>query len=59
MFSSVKHTLTDPRSSMTAATASVDIVTKSWLNLGLADGVNYIDFVNTHRKDYNEIIIKL
>ena len=37
-----QRTLTDPRSSMTAEMASVDIVTKHLLNSGLTNGVNYI-----------------
>ncbi|KAF7348260.1 Reverse transcriptase-RNase H-integrase [Mycena sanguinolenta] len=48
LFSSVKRTLTDSRSSMTAETACVDIVTKEWLKSGLGEGINYMDFVNTH-----------
>jgi len=38
LFSSVKRTLADSRSSMTAKTASVDIVTKEWLKAGLVEG---------------------
>ncbi|KAJ7710654.1 hypothetical protein B0H17DRAFT_914879, partial [Mycena rosella] len=41
LFSSVKHSLSDARSSMTAETASVDIVTKEWLKSGLGKGINY------------------
>jgi hypothetical protein len=37
LFSSLKHTLTDSRSSMTALTASLDIVTKAWLKSGLGE----------------------
>jgi hypothetical protein len=50
LFSSLKHTLSDARSSMIAATASVDIVTKEWLKSGLAEGVNYMDFIRIHEK---------
>ncbi|KAJ7720756.1 hypothetical protein DFH07DRAFT_760713, partial [Mycena maculata] len=46
LFSSVKHTLSDARSSMTAETAAVDIVTKEWLKSGL----DYTKFINAHRK---------
>ncbi|KAJ7724710.1 hypothetical protein DFH07DRAFT_758916, partial [Mycena maculata] len=46
LFSSVKHTLSDAHSSMTAETAAVDIVTKEWLKSGL----DYTKFINTHRK---------
>jgi hypothetical protein len=50
LFSSLKHTLSDARSSMTAETASVDIVTKEWLKSGLAEGVNYTDFIKIYEK---------
>jgi len=30
---------------MTAEMVSVDIVTKEWLKEGLAEGVNYTDFI--------------
>jgi hypothetical protein len=40
LFLSLRHTLSDTRSSMTAETASMDIVTKEWLKLGLAEGMN-------------------
>ncbi|KAJ7768651.1 hypothetical protein DFH07DRAFT_736314, partial [Mycena maculata] len=46
LFSSVKHTLSDARSSMTAETAAVNIVTKEWLKPGL----DYTKFINAHRK---------
>ncbi|KAJ7775629.1 hypothetical protein DFH07DRAFT_732340, partial [Mycena maculata] len=46
LFSSVKHTLLDARSSMTAETAAVDIMTKEWLKSGL----DYTKFINAHRK---------
>jgi hypothetical protein len=48
LFSSVKHTLSDAGSSMTAETMSVDVVTKEWLNSGLGQGVNYMDFIKIH-----------
>jgi hypothetical protein len=48
LFSSVKHTLSDARSSMFAETVSVDIVTKEWLKLGLGQGVKYTDFIKIH-----------
>ena len=50
LFSGLKHTLSDARASMTAETASVDIVTKEWLKSGLAEGVNYMDFIKIHAK---------
>ena len=50
LFSSLKHTLSDARASMTAETASVDIITKEWLKSGLAEGVNYMDFIKIHAK---------
>ncbi|KAJ7808721.1 hypothetical protein B0H14DRAFT_3482044 [Mycena olivaceomarginata] len=50
LFSSLKHTLSDARSSMTAETASVDIVTMECLKSGLAEGVNYTDFIKIHEK---------
>jgi hypothetical protein len=43
--SSVKHTLSDARSSIIAETASVDIVTQEWLKSGLGQGINYMDFI--------------
>jgi hypothetical protein len=46
LFSSLKHTLSDAQSSMTAETASVDIATKEWLK----SGVNYTDFIKIHKK---------
>ncbi|KAJ7348278.1 hypothetical protein DFH08DRAFT_698178 [Mycena albidolilacea] len=45
LFLSLKHTLSDALSSMTAETVSVDIFTKEWLKSGLAEGVNYTDFI--------------
>ncbi|KAJ7236793.1 hypothetical protein C8J57DRAFT_1088019 [Mycena rebaudengoi] len=45
LFSSLKHTLTDSRSSMTALTAPLDIVTKAWLKFGLGEDVNYMGFI--------------
>ncbi|KAJ7742345.1 hypothetical protein DFH07DRAFT_777762 [Mycena maculata] len=51
----VKHTLSDARSSMTAETAAVDIVTKEWLKSGLAQGVDYMKFINAHRKIWENI----
>ncbi len=49
LFSSVKRTLTDSRSSMTAETASLDIITKEWLKCGLAEGVDYMAYLNPAR----------
>ncbi|KAJ7349646.1 hypothetical protein DFH08DRAFT_617137, partial [Mycena albidolilacea] len=48
LLSSVKHTLSDARSSMTAETVSVDIVTKEWSKSGLGQGINYVDFIEIH-----------
>ncbi|KAJ7306290.1 hypothetical protein DFH08DRAFT_720868 [Mycena albidolilacea] len=48
LFSSVKHPLSDARSSMIAETVSVDIVTKEWLKSGLDQGINYMDFIKIH-----------
>ncbi|KAJ7021234.1 hypothetical protein C8F04DRAFT_892672, partial [Mycena alexandri] len=45
LFSSLKHTLSDARSSMTAETTSIDIVTKEWRKSGLDKGINYMDFI--------------
>jgi hypothetical protein len=50
LFSSLNHTLSDARESMTAEMASVDIVTKEWLRSGLAEGVNYTDFIRINSK---------
>ncbi|KAJ7357971.1 hypothetical protein DFH08DRAFT_687397, partial [Mycena albidolilacea] len=50
LFSSLKHTLSDARSSMTAETMFVDIVTKEWLKSELAEGVNYTDFIKINEK---------
>jgi hypothetical protein len=46
LFPSLKHTLSDAWSSMTVQTASMDIVTKQWLKLGLAERVNYTGFTS-------------
>lgn len=48
LFSSVKRTLADSRSSMTAKTASVDIVTKEWLKAGLAEGLDWAASLKLH-----------
>jgi hypothetical protein len=56
-FSSLKHTLSDARSSMTAETASVGIVTKEWLKSGLAEGVNYMEFIRINIKNIHIIFI--
>jgi hypothetical protein len=50
LFSSLKHTLSNARSSMTAETASVDIVTKEWLKSGLAEGVDYMEFIRINNQ---------
>ncbi|KAJ7023969.1 hypothetical protein C8F04DRAFT_890992, partial [Mycena alexandri] len=47
-FSTLKHTLSDARSSMTAETVSIDIITKGWLKSGLDEGVNYMDFIKIY-----------
>ncbi|KAJ7459583.1 hypothetical protein B0H11DRAFT_1737037, partial [Mycena galericulata] len=41
LFSSLKHI----RTSMTADTVSVDVVYKEWLKAGVAEGVNYTDYI--------------
>ncbi|KAJ7507045.1 hypothetical protein B0H11DRAFT_1705831, partial [Mycena galericulata] len=41
LFSSLKHA----RTSMAADTVSVDVVCKEWLRSGLAEGVNYTDYI--------------
>ncbi|KAJ7685908.1 hypothetical protein B0H17DRAFT_941023, partial [Mycena rosella] len=46
----LKHTLSDGWSSMTAETASMDIITKEWLKSGLAEGVNWTEFIKIHNK---------
>ena len=56
LFSSVKHTLTDARSSMTAEMAPLDIVTKERLKARLVDGINYMDFIKLiHSKPHLNI----
>src|ERR1700761_3874834 len=56
LFSSLKHTLSNARSSMTAETVSVDIVTKEWLKAGLVEGANYTDLSrSTGRRIYQNI----
>ncbi|KAJ7192960.1 hypothetical protein GGX14DRAFT_577617 [Mycena pura] len=35
----------EKRASMTADTVSVDVVCKEWLKSGLAEGVNYTDYI--------------
>jgi hypothetical protein len=50
LFSSLKHTLSDSRASITADTVSVDVVCKEWLKSGLAEGVNYTDYIRIHEE---------
>ncbi|KAK6992324.1 hypothetical protein R3P38DRAFT_2416177, partial [Favolaschia claudopus] len=45
LFSSLRHTVSDERASMTAKTIAVDMVTKEWLKSGLADDVDYTQFI--------------
>ena len=45
LFSSLKHTLSHARTSMTSETVFLDVVTKEWLKSGLAEGVDYTDFI--------------
>ncbi len=42
LFSSAKKTLTDARSSMSAATAAKTILAKQWLKKGLGDGIRFL-----------------
>ncbi|KAJ7795934.1 hypothetical protein B0H13DRAFT_2392880 [Mycena leptocephala] len=42
---------------MTTETASADIITKEWLKSGLAQGVNYMDFIRIHGKEESRHII--
>jgi hypothetical protein len=46
LFSSSKVTLSDPRSSMSADTASKSIVTKERLKKALGEGIEYLQGVN-------------
>ncbi|KIJ05366.1 hypothetical protein PAXINDRAFT_68821, partial [Paxillus involutus ATCC 200175] len=46
LFSSTKHTLMDSRSSMTAVTALMTVVTKEWLRKGLGEGISYLTDVS-------------
>jgi hypothetical protein len=48
LFSSSKHTLSDSRSSMTAASASKTVVAKEWLKQGLGNGIDYLDGQQIH-----------
>ncbi|KAJ6528860.1 hypothetical protein B0H19DRAFT_968666 [Mycena capillaripes] len=50
VFSSVKRTLTDARSSLTTETASLDIFTKEWSKSGLAEGVDYMSYLHPKKR---------
>ncbi|KAJ3000715.1 hypothetical protein NUW54_g6738 [Trametes sanguinea] len=41
LFSSCRHTLRDARSSLSASSASVTVITKGWLKRGLGDNIDY------------------
>ena len=46
LFSSCRHTLRDARSSLSAESASLMVITKEWLKRGWGDGVQYLDGVS-------------
>ncbi|KAJ7277192.1 hypothetical protein C8J57DRAFT_972504, partial [Mycena rebaudengoi] len=48
LFSSMKHTLTNDRTSMTPENSSMCIVTKEQFKYGLGDGINYTNLINIH-----------
>ncbi|KIK77668.1 hypothetical protein PAXRUDRAFT_166097 [Paxillus rubicundulus Ve08.2h10] len=48
LFSSTKHTLSDPCSSMTAVTALKTVVMKEWLRKGLGQDASYLADVSIH-----------
>jgi hypothetical protein len=50
LFSSMKKTLRHDRSSITAETASVDIMTKEWLKAGLDQDIDYRQVIISGRK---------
>ncbi|KAJ2993026.1 hypothetical protein NUW54_g7798 [Trametes sanguinea] len=41
LFSSCRHTLRDARSSLSASSASMTVITKGWLKRGLGDNIDY------------------
>ncbi|KAJ7339051.1 hypothetical protein DFH08DRAFT_964101 [Mycena albidolilacea] len=43
-------TLAIPGVGISVEKQSVDIITKEWLKSGLAEGVNYTDFIKVHEK---------
>ncbi|TFK80675.1 hypothetical protein K466DRAFT_503485 [Polyporus arcularius HHB13444] len=49
LFSSCRHTLTDPRSSLSPDTASMTIICKEWLKRGLGDDVDYLEGISIHQ----------
>jgi len=48
LFSSSKHTMSDARSSMAAATASATVVAKELLNAGFGEGLDYLEGISIH-----------
>ncbi len=49
LFSSCRHTLTDPRASMSPITASMTIISKEWLKRGLGDDIDYLKGISIHQ----------
>ncbi|KAL4262261.1 Zinc finger BED domain-containing [Pleurotus pulmonarius] len=50
LFSSSKHTISDTRSSLQAASASKTIVAKDWLKRGLGQDITYLDNISVWNK---------
>ncbi|KIK72876.1 hypothetical protein PAXRUDRAFT_179739, partial [Paxillus rubicundulus Ve08.2h10] len=48
LFSSSKHTLSDSRSSLTAESTSLTVISKEWLKLGYGDRIDYLQGVTVH-----------
>ncbi|KAJ3003160.1 hypothetical protein NUW54_g5447 [Trametes sanguinea] len=46
LFSSCRHTLRDARSSLSASSASMTVITKEWLKRGLGDNIDYLEQVS-------------
>lgn len=43
-----EHTMSDPRSSMAASTASSTVVAKELLNFGFGEGLDYLEGITIH-----------
>lgn len=48
LFSSCRHTLTDSRSSLTAVSAALTVITKEWMKRGWGDNIAYLTGMSIH-----------